>query len=48
MMVADEFYDGKPWVDLSKEELMHGLKRFAGVDMQQKSDENFAARYSVC
>ena len=41
MMVADEFYDGKPWVDLSEEELMQGLNRFAGVDMQQTSDEDF-------
>ena len=41
MMVANEFYDGKPWVDLSKEELMQGLKRFAGVDIQQTSDEDF-------
>ena len=40
MMVADEFYDGKPWVDLSEEELMQGLKRFAGVDIQQTSDEH--------
>ena len=39
-MVADEFYDGKPWVDLS-EELLQRLKRFAGVDMQQTSDEDF-------
>ena len=48
MMVADEFYDGKPWVDLSDEELMQGLKRFAGVGIQQTSDEDFAARYFVC
>ena len=41
MMVADKFYDGKPWVDLSEEELLQGLKRFAGVDMQQTSDEDF-------
>ena len=41
VMVADEFYDGKPWVDLSEEELMQGLKRFAGVDMQQTNDEGF-------
>ena len=41
MMVADEFYDGKPWVDLSEDELMQGLKRFAGVDIQQTSDEDF-------
>ena len=41
MMVADEFYDGKPWVDLSEEELMQGLKTFAGIDMQQTNDEDF-------
>ena len=41
LMVADEFYDGKPWVDLSEEEVMQGLMRFAGVDMQQTSDEDF-------
>ena len=40
-MVANEFYDGKPWVDLSKKELMQGLIRFAGVDMHQTNDENF-------
>ena len=40
-MVADEFYDGKPLVDLSEEDLMQGLKIFAGVDMQQTSDEDF-------
>ena len=27
MMVADEFYDGKPYVDLSEEEPLQGLKR---------------------
>ena len=48
MMVADEFY-GKPLVDLSEEELMQEPKRFAGVDMQQTSDEEFfSARYSMC
>ena len=41
MTVADEFYDGTPWVDLSEEGLMQGLKSFAGVDMQQTSDEDF-------
>ena len=25
MMVADEFYDGKPWIDLSEQELKKGL-----------------------
>ena len=41
MMVADEFYDGKSWFDLYEEELLRGLKRFAGVGMQQTSDEDF-------
>ena len=42
MIVADEFYDGKPWVDFSEEEkLMQGLERFAGVDMHETSDEDF-------
>ena len=40
-MVADESYDGKPCVDLSEEEIIQGLKMFAGVDMQQTSDEDF-------
>ena len=44
MMVADEFYDCKPWVDLSEEELLQGLKRFAGTDMQQTSDEDFCRK----
>ena len=38
MMFADEFYDGKPWIDLSEEELKKGLETFAGVDVQQTSD----------
>ena len=42
MMVADEFYDGKPWFDLSEEEIMQGLKRFAGVDILQTSCEDFS------
>ena len=33
MMVADEFYDDKPWVDLSEEEIIQALKKFAGVDL---------------
>ena len=37
-MIADEFYDGKPWIDLSKQELKKGLEKFAGVDVQQTSD----------
>ena len=35
LMVADEFYDGKPWIDLSEQELNKGLEKFAGVDVQQ-------------
>ena len=30
MMVADEFYNGKPWIDLSEQELKKGLETFAG------------------
>ena len=41
IMVADEFYDGKPLVDLSEKDIMQGLKRSAGVDMQQTNDEDF-------
>ena len=48
MMVADEFYDGKPWIDLSEQELKKGLETFAGVDLQQTGDVDFAARSSMC
>ena len=49
MMVADEFYDSKPWVDLSEEELLQGLKMFAGVDIcSRRVMRIFAARHSVC
>ena len=41
MFFAGEFYDGKSWVDLSEEELIHGFKRFAGVSVQQTNDEHF-------
>ena len=41
MMVADEFYDGKLWIDLSEQELKKGLKIFAGVDVQQTRDVEF-------
>ena len=33
MMVADEFYDGKAWIDLSELEVKKGLQQFAGVDV---------------
>ena len=50
IMVANESYDGKPWVDLSDEELMQGLKKFAGVALicSRRGMGIFAARYSVC
>ena len=41
MMVADEFYGGKPWVDLSEQELKKRPETFAGVDVQQTSDVDF-------
>ena len=41
MVVADKFYDGKPWIDLSEEELLQGLKTFAAVDVQQTNAEDF-------
>ena len=41
MMFADEFYDGKPWIDLSEQELKKGLVTFAGGDVQQTSDVEF-------
>ena len=41
MLVASEFYDGKPWIDLSELELKKGLETFAGVDVQQTSDVEF-------
>ena len=41
MMVADEFYDGKPCIDLSEQELKKGLETFAGIDLQQTSDVYF-------
>ena len=41
MMVADDFYHGKPWIDISEQELKKGLEKFAGVDVQQTSDVDF-------
>ena len=46
-MVDDEFYDGKPCIDLSEEEVKNGLETFAGVDVQQTSDQVFATRSCV-
>ena len=42
MMVADEFYDGKSWIDLTEKELKQELETFAGVDVQQTSDVVFS------
>ena len=36
VMVADEFY-GKPWIDLSEQQLKKRFEKFAGVDVQQTS-----------
>ena len=33
MMDADKIYDGKPWIDLSEQELKKGLGKSAGVDV---------------
>ena len=41
ILVADEFYDGKPWVDLYEQELKKGLEKFAGIHVQQTSDVGF-------
>ena len=41
MMVADELYDGKPWIDLSELELKKGLETLAGIDVQRTSDVDF-------
>ena len=47
-LVADEFYNGKPWIDFPEQELKKGLEKFAGVDVQQTSHVDFAARFCVC
>ena len=41
MMVAEELYDGKPWIDLSELEPKKGLEKSAGVDVQQTSEVDF-------
>ena len=47
MMVADEFCDGKLWVDLSEEELIEGLKSLLALICSRRVMRIFAARYSV-
>ena len=44
MIVADEFYHGKPWIDLSEQELKQGLETFSGVDLNQTSDVDFCCQ----
>ena len=41
MMVTDKFCKGKPWIDLTEQELKKGLEKVAGVDVQQTSDVEF-------
>ena len=48
MMVADEFHYVKPWVDLSEEELMQGLKGFLALICSRRVMWIFAASCSVC
>ena len=38
MMVADEFYDGKTWMDLSEQQLKKGLQKVASVDVTSAVD----------
>ena len=46
MIVSEECYDGKPWIDLSEVELKKGLETFASVDVQQTSDVDFSGQIS--
>ena len=41
MMVADEFYDYKPWIYLAVHELKKGLETFVGLVVQQTSVVEF-------
>ena len=48
MMVADEFYDGKPWIYLTEQELKKGLELFAGVDAQQTINVDLCRQIFRC
>ena len=48
MMVADEFYDGKPWIDLSEQELKKGHKTLLALMCNRRVMKILAARSSVC
>ena len=37
-MPADEFYNGKPWIDLSEPEQKKGLETLCGGNVQQTSE----------
>ena len=44
MVVADELYDGKPWIDLSEQALKKRFETFTGVDAQQTNDVDFCSQ----
>ena len=48
MMVGGEFYDGKPWIDLSEQELRKGSKSLLALMCSRRGLYIFAARSSVC
>ena len=41
MVVAVESYNGKPWIDVSEQELQKGHETFSGVHVQQTEDGDF-------
>ena len=43
-MVAAEFYDGNPWIDISEQELKKVLEKIAGVDVKQTSQTDFCCQ----
>ena len=47
-MVADEFYDSKPGVDLSEGGILQGLKGLLALICCRQVMTRFAARYSLC
>ena len=48
MMVADEFYDGKPWIDRSEQELKKRLEKLLALMCSRPVIWIFAARSSMC
>ena len=47
-MVADEFYDGKPWIDLSEHEIKKGLESLLALMCRRPVMWIFAARSPAC